>query len=120
VVFSPKVETLMAQAGCYDGERKMKRTIPSLLGLAVLAVGLAGTASPVLAQTQSNAVPLREGNIWGGVAHDPRPGVVDPEERAAGVAPSAQQNDAINAKINHLYGKLLDKPLKSHGNGGTP
>jgi hypothetical protein len=45
---------------------------------------------------------------------------VDPEERAAGVAPSAQQNDAINAKINHLYDKLLDKPLKTHANGGTP
>jgi hypothetical protein len=98
----------------------MKRTIPSFLGFAFLAAGLAGAAPPVSAQTQSNAVPLREGNIWGGVAHDPNPGVVDPEERAAGVAPSAQQSEAINAKLNHLYEKLLKRPLKSHANSGTP
>jgi hypothetical protein len=98
----------------------MKRTIPSLLGVAALAAGLAGAATPVSAQTPSNAVPLREGNIWGGVAHDPNPGVVDPEERAAGIAPSTQQSDAINAKLNHLYDKLLKKPLKSHANDGTP
>jgi hypothetical protein len=118
VVFSAKIGTLTAR--CDDGERKMKRTIPSLLGLAFLAAGLAGVATPALAQTQSTAVPLREGNIWGGVAHDPNPGVVDPEERAAGVAPSAQQSDAINSKLNHLYEKLLKKPLTSHANSGTP
>ncbi len=36
------------------------------------------------------APPAREGNIWGGVDHEPNATVVHQDERAAGVLPSPQ------------------------------
>jgi hypothetical protein len=75
-------------------------------------------AQPARAQTGATAgstvngtVPLSEGNIWGGLDHQPTPS-------EAGPAISSQQQARINHKLNKLDEQLLNDPLPQVPAGG--
>ncbi len=78
------------------------------LGLgAALVLGSAGAASAQSsgnpASTINGTVPTSEGNIWGGLDHQPTPGEVAPG--------SPQQQAKINHKLNKLDQQLLNYKL---------
>ena len=62
------------------------------------------------AAAQDSGPPARIGNVYNGTAHEPNPGVVHSEEKAAGVAPSPgavkQDNKAV---------EQLDKNVQNNG-----
>jgi len=73
-------------------------------GAAFVAAALAVAPGLALAQTH---VPTREGNIWGGLDHEPRPSQVLPQERAAGVAPSPAGETQQTDDVETLYRDLM-------------
>ena len=87
-----------------------------------VAAGMAAMPSPARAQSASdfptpavpegtvtpNGVPLRNGNIWNGLPHQPNASV-DSQEQAAGVLPSQQRIDKENQELDALYRKLLQE-----------
>ena len=90
--------------------------------LCAVAAGMAATPSPARAQGASdfstpampqgtvtpNGVPLRNGNIWNGLPHQPDASV-DSQEQAAGVLPSQQRIEKENQEIDALDRKLLQE-----------
>jgi hypothetical protein len=92
--------------------RKRPRHLPRS---AVLAVAIALLCpivfSPGAALAQeasvSNRTPARIGNIWGGFDHQPTESQVEIAERAAGVAPSAQEQDREARIVRQLNDQLL-------------
>ena len=84
----------------------------SVLIATVLATPAA--ISPTQAQQQQ---PLqREDNRWGGVAHQPTEGQVQQQEKAAGIAPSQQQQNSANVDVEQLYQSLINNTPPA----GTP
>ena len=82
------------------------------IGIALAAV-VAVAPGAAIAQGQ---VPAREGNIWGGVNHEPNPAQVGPQERAAGLdAPGSAQEQ--NDDVDRLYRSLMRAEGES---GGEP
>jgi hypothetical protein len=79
--------------------------IPSRSRIALLAAALL-VATPGVAFPQAT-VAAREGNIWGGRDHQPRPAQVTHDEQAAGIAPSPGQKDATAQEVQHLYQYLM-------------
>ena len=80
-----------------------------LLAVAILGFGL-GTASQASAQASNNpaatvngTVPTREGNIWGGLAHQPT------EAQVPQVPP--QQGKQLNNTLQSLAQRLLNEKL---------
>lgn len=82
--------------------------VPSRSRIALLAAGLL-VAMPGVAFPQTT-VPTREGNIWGGRDHQPRPAQVTRDEQAAGIAPPSQQEHATTQEVEHLYQYLMRDP----------
>ncbi|GAN78388.1 hypothetical protein [Acidisphaera rubrifaciens] len=90
--------------------------------LCAVAVGMAATPPPARAQgapdfstpalpqgaATPNGVPLRNGNIWNGLPHQPDASV-DSQEQAAGVLPSQQRIDKENQELDALDRKLLEQ-----------
>jgi hypothetical protein len=75
--------------------------------LTTLALG----AAPAFAVGQDR-VPIREGNTWDWRHHEPAPSVVSRDERAAGVAPLAAQQEKATNDVESLYRQLM----KNEGN----
>ena len=90
----------------------------AIAALCAVAAGMAATPSPALAQGAAapvppgavtpNGVPLRNGNIWDGLPHQPDASV-DSQEQAAGVLPSQQRIEKENQEIDALDRKLLQE-----------
>jgi hypothetical protein len=76
--------------------------IPLLCSL-MLPAGAALAREPSV----SNGPPVRIGNIWGGFDHQPTESQVEIAERAAGVAPSAQEQDREARIVRQLNDQLL-------------
>jgi hypothetical protein len=77
---------------------------PSFVSLVMLtAATLVATPGVSFAQTQ---VP-REGNIWGGLDHEPVPSLVRRNEATAGIAPRPQQQQATTDEVETLYESLM-------------
>jgi hypothetical protein len=74
----------------------------------LIATVLAALArvGPTLAQQQQPS--QREDNVWGGVAHQPTEGQVQQQEKAAGIAPSQQQQNSANVDVEQLYQNLIN------------
>lgn len=81
----------------------------SLVRFAWMIAALSPMAWAAWAQTPQAQpqVPAREGNIWGGVAHQPTAGGVQAEERAAGIAPPPQEQKVLNQDVDQLYRQLM-------------
>src|ERR1700730_7063558 len=79
------------------------------LGLVLLMIfGPASLASAHDATTSnSNCVPARIGNIWGGYAHEPQPAVVERQEQKAGVALSPNAARSLDREVELRAQKLL-------------
>lgn len=71
-----------------------------------LVAALALGAVPQFATAQDR-VPLREGNIWGGLDHEPVPSDVHRDEQAAGIAKSPAQQEKTTDDIEGLYRQLM-------------
>jgi hypothetical protein len=92
--------------------RKRPRHLPRSAVLAVaipLLCPLIFSPGAALAQeaSESNRTPARIGNIWGGVDHQPTESRVRSAERAAGVAPSAQEESREEQIVRQLNQQLL-------------
>ena len=74
----------------------------------LLFAALALSAIAPLASAQQR-VPLREGNIWGGLDHEPVPSDVHRSEEAAGIAQSPTQEDRSSNEVETLYRQLIQK-----------
>jgi len=66
----------------------------------ILTLGL-GAMIPAVAVAQQN-VPRRDANTWNGLDHEPSPSNVEHKERAAGIAPGAAQQKALNNEVEQL------------------
>jgi hypothetical protein len=71
---------------------------------------LAMAALVVLAPAALAQAPARDANIWNGNDHDPVPANVHAKEEAAGIAPSAAQQQHETAVVEQEAAKLLGKP----------
>lgn len=72
--------------------------------LAAFALGM--VPSFALAQDR---VPTREGNIWGGMDHEPVPSEVQRQEETTGIHQSPAQQDKTNNDVESLYRQLMGK-----------
>jgi hypothetical protein len=81
----------------------------------VLAVLAFAAAWPAQAEP-----PAREGNIWGGIDHEPNPAAVHQDEKAAGLLPSPQEQQRLNDEVERTARKLLDEQPASLSNQTTP
>jgi hypothetical protein len=79
--------------------------IASRSRIALLASGLVVAASD--ASFAQAPVPLREGNIWNGIDHEPQSAQVAREERDAGIAAPAEQQRANAHEVDRLYQYLM-------------
>jgi hypothetical protein len=71
---------------------------------------LVGSAMVIALMTTGLAVaepPSRNGNIWGGVAHQPTPSIVRSQEKAAGLQPSPQDETRQDEAVERLGRELL-------------
>jgi hypothetical protein len=82
-----------------------------LLAAALFGLGI-GTASQAFAQSANNpaatingTVPTSEGNIWGGVAHQPTEAEVP--------QPPVQRQEQLNQQLQNLDQQLMNEPLPS-------
>lgn len=87
--------------------------------VAAAALGLVLTlAAPAFAQSTNPAatingtVPSSEGNVWGGLDHQPTEADVPPA--------TAKQQEKINRKLQKLNNQLLDAPLPKVPAGAPP
>jgi hypothetical protein len=75
------------------------------------------------AQANGNSVPSQIGNRANGFSYQPTPSQVGPEERAAGVAPNAQQQKQTNDELFRLDAQSLKneglstQSVPGHGGG---
>jgi hypothetical protein len=81
----------------------------------VLAVLAFTAACPAQAEP-----PAREGNIWGGIDHEPNPAAVHQDEKAAGLLSSPQEQQRLNDEVERTARKLLDDQPASLSNQTTP
>ena len=91
----------------------MNRTV-SLVRFATTLAVLSTTIWSAQAQQQSQP-PAREGNIWGGVAHQPTRGGVQEQEKAAGIALPSQQQKTLNQDVDQLYRELMTREVPKTG-----
>lgn len=80
----------------------MHRSVGGLAAFVVAALA----ASPGLGVAQTQ-VPAREGNIWGGLNHEPTPSQVLPQEEAAGVGQRPAQQKKQNDDVETLFRSLM-------------
>lgn len=78
-------------------------------GFAVLA------ALPLMGSIAAHAQPARIGNVWDGQRHEPTPGVVNSEEKSAGVAPPAAQQNQQADQLQQQSNQLIDKTKRETG-----
>ncbi len=78
-------------------------TTPKLLTVAAIAL-LAAACSLSSVRAQQ-----REDNDWSGLSHQPDETEVLEQERAAGIAPSQQQENAVNNDIEDIYQALMSQ-----------
>ena len=77
-----------------------------LRGALLAAFALGMVPSNAIAQ---NRVPMREGNIWNGMDHEPVPSEVRRGEEAAGIAQSPVEQDKTTNDVESLYRQLMAK-----------
>jgi hypothetical protein len=86
-------------------------TYSSVGKLCLALLMIAGSASLASARDSvslhSNDVPCRNGNIWGGFAHEPQPAVVEREEQKAGVALSPDASRRLDREVELRAQALL-------------
>ena len=87
--------------------------VPSRLPIAVLTAALLGVM-PSAAFPQTT-VPAREGNIWGGLDHQPQQAQVARDEKATGVAASPVQREATARTVDELYRYLMARHVSARG-----
>ena len=80
---------------------------------AVFWMSAALVSSPAAAFAQQGLVAPREGNIWGGVAHEPSAPSVNNAERNAGVALPQGQAQKENQEVERL-----EQQLTGHSSNG--
>ena len=51
---------------------------------------------------QDSGGPAQNGDVYGGTAHEPNPGAVHSEEKAAGIAPSPAQQKRLDNTVEQL------------------
>jgi hypothetical protein len=101
--------------GSADSSRQCRR----FAGIALLAVLIApivpahAQTSPPPGSTITGAVPSSEGNIWGGLDHQPTPSEIAPLN-------NQQQQAKINHKLSKLDQQLLNYKLPKVPNGAPP
>ncbi|HEY2134063.1 MAG TPA: hypothetical protein VGH36_14000 [Acetobacteraceae bacterium] len=91
---------------------------PIRVALLAIMVGF-GQASVAFAQSAPTpgtpsasdpaAVPDRNGNIWGGFAHEPNPSAVLRKEQDEGIAPSHHQTESIDRQLEEEEQQLIRK-----------
>ena len=81
----------------------------SKLGFAAFVIAALSWA-PYFSVAQT---PPREGNIWGGVDHEPVPSQVQPQERAAGVSLPRAERKQQTDEVERLYRNLLQSEGQS-------
>jgi len=86
----------------------------AVIAVQTLLAALLATAPAAMAQA-----PSRNGDVWDGRDHEPVPGVVHREERAAGIAPSTAQQRHENAVVEHEASKLISKSQRDDGDGAS-
>jgi hypothetical protein len=83
------------------------RRAVSLRGVFLALLLMALPFTPLRAQDEENP-PQRNGNIWNSIPHQPKEMEVAPEERALGVAPSVQQEKALNEELDTIGRQMLE------------
>jgi hypothetical protein len=73
-------------------------------------VAVATAALVVLLPVVTLAEPARNANVWNWRAHEPIPSEVQSKERAAGIAPTVQQQQATDRELENLYRSLIKAP----------
>ena len=90
---------------------------PIRVALLAIMVGF-GPASVAFAQNAAAdtpsasdpaAIPDRNGNVWGGFAHEPNPGAVLRKEQDEGIAPSHQQTESLDRQLEEQEQELIRK-----------
>ncbi len=77
-------------------------------GLLVIGMAMCASQSETAQEASgNNGPPPRIANIWDYRAHQPTHGEVSSAEKAAGVAPSVQQDDHIDDQLLTLSRRLL-------------
>jgi hypothetical protein len=71
---------------------------------ALLAAGI--FVPPAMAQ------PQRQGNVWGGAAHQPAAGSVQSDEHAAGIAPTDSQLQREDQDLAQINREVLQRALR--------
>jgi hypothetical protein len=85
-----------------------------LMPVAVTAL-LAALLPPGLALAQA-----RNGNVWDGRHHEPEAGTVRANERAAGIAPSQQQQTEQNQTLDQIGRQLTEKAQRDAATAPPP
>jgi hypothetical protein len=75
----------------------MNRSWQTFIGLLALSAASAAQADP----------PVRVGNIWGGLDHEPDPAIVHEGENAKGVLPSPQRQEQLDNDVERTARELL-------------
>ena len=87
----------------------------ALLALNLTPLAGSGFAVALPAGTDTGSIPLSIGNRANGFDYQPTPAEVGPRERAAGIAPSAQQSRRIDDEVFSLDRQLLKSEGVSSG-----
>jgi hypothetical protein len=101
--------------GSADISRQYHRLASAVLLAVLMApiVSASAQTSPPPGSTITGAVPSSEGNVWGGLDHQPTPSEIAP-------LTNQQQQAKINHKLNKLDQQLLNYKLPKVPPGAPP